>query len=75
MAERKTALERKLAADIISTISKLRNLGWTDYQIQREIEGMIKYEIKDLKAGSSSFLVYALIVGIVVGSFAIAVVF
>ena len=68
-------MERKLAADIISTISKLRNLGWTDYQIQREIEGMIKYEIKDLKAGSSSFLVYALIVGIVVGSFAIAVVF
>lgn len=68
-------MERKLAADIVSTISKLRNLGWTDYQIQREIEGMIKYEIKDLKAGSSSFLVYALIVGIVVGSFAIAVVF
>ena len=68
-------MERKLADDIVSTISKLRNLGWTDYQIQREIEGMIKYEIKDLKAGSSSFLVHALILGAIIGSFIGAVVF
>lgn len=60
-------LERKLAADIISTISKLKNLGWTDYEIEKEIARMFKTEIDYLKTDFCNFPFYALVIGAVLG--------
>lgn len=74
-AESRKALERKLATDIVSTVLELRNLGWTDYQIQREIAGMLKSEVDDLKAVSHNFPFYTLIIGIMIGSLTVAVAF
>ena len=68
-------MERKLATDIVSTVLELRNLGWTDYQIQREIAGMLKSEVDDLKAVSHNFPFYTLIIGIMIGSLTVAVAF
>lgn len=61
-------MERKLAADIISTISELKNLGWTNYEIEKEIAGMLKTEIDYLKAGLRNFPFYSsLVIGVVLG--------
>lgn len=68
-------MERKLATDIVSTVLELRNLGWTDYQIQREIAGMLKSEVDGLKTGSHNFPFYVLIIGTMIGSLTVAVAF
>ena len=67
-------MERKLAADAISTISKLKNLGWTDYEIEKEIARMLKTEIDYLKADFCSFPSYALVTGAVLGGITAVVV-
>ena len=67
-------MERKLAADIVSTISELRNLGWKNYEVEREIARMLKTEIDYLKADSRNFPFYALVIGAVIGSLTVVAV-
>ena len=67
-------MERKLAADIVSTISELRNLGWTDYEIEKEIARMLKTETDHLKEDFCNFPFYALAIGAVFGGLTAVVV-